>query len=110
MTKQRLLALTTGASLMLAGIGGAMAEAAAPDGAQLFVAKACSSCHGPDGNTPIMPIYPKVTGQNAAYTLNQLRDIKSGARNNGQAMVMMGIMAGVNEDEMQAIADWLSTQ
>jgi cytochrome c len=80
------------------------------NGAQLYQTKACLSCHGVDGRTPIMPIYPKVAGQQADYLYNQLRDIKSGARNSGQAAIMMGIMAGVADEEMRAIADWLSTQ
>lgn len=111
MTKQRLFALATCALL---GTGGATAasaqEQAALDGAQLYMTKACLSCHGPDGRTPILPLYPKVAGQNAAYLYNQLRDIKAGARTNGQSVVMMGIMANVSDDEMRAIADWLATQ
>lgn len=86
------------------------AEATALDGSQLFVAKACLSCHGPDGRTPILPIYPKVAGQNADYLYNQMRDYKNGSRTNGQAAVMLGIMAGVNEGEMRALADWLGAQ
>ncbi|MES9856857.1 MAG: c-type cytochrome [Sedimenticola sp.] len=91
-------------------VSSASAEDAPAPGSQLFVAKACSSCHGPDGRTPIMPIYPKVAGQSAGYTYNQLRDTKDGSRGNGQAMVMRGIMAGVTEPEMRTIADWLATQ
>ncbi|MCP5406318.1 MAG: cytochrome c [Chromatiaceae bacterium] len=81
----------------------------ANDGAGLFVAKACSSCHGADANSPIMPIYPRLAGQNAQYLAQQMKDIKSGARNHGQTMLMKGIMAGVSEDEIKTIADWLST-
>jgi cytochrome c len=94
----------------MGGANTASAEDPPLDGAQLYTTKVCLSCHGPDARTPIMPIYPKIAGQNAGYLFNQLRDIKSGARNNGQSVVMMGIMAGVNEDEMRAIADWLATQ
>ncbi|MEN8180761.1 MAG: cytochrome c [Pseudomonadota bacterium] len=97
--------------ILLAASGSALAaDGAALDGATLFQTKACLSCHGVDGRTPIQPIYPKITGQNADYTYNQLRDIKSGARNNGQSVVMKGIMAAVAEEEMRAIAEWLSTQ
>ncbi|MEN8214429.1 MAG: cytochrome c [Pseudomonadota bacterium] len=97
--------------ILMAGIGStAAAEDAALDGASLFLTKACLSCHGADGRTPIQPVYPKITGQNADYTYNQMRDIKSGARSNGQAVVMKGIMAAVSEEEMRAIAEWLSTQ
>jgi len=38
-----------------------------------------------------------------------MKDIKSGARNNGQTAAMKGVMGLVNEEEMRAIADYLST-
>ena len=97
--------------VMAAGIGSAVAaDETALDGAKLFQTKVCLSCHGADARTPIQPLYPKIAGQNADYTYNQLRDIKSGARSGGQAVVMKGIMAAVTEEEMRTIADWLSTQ
>lgn len=77
-------------------------------GAQLYVSKTCSACHGADANSPIMPVYPRLAGQNSQYLAQQMKDIKSGARNHGQTMLMKGIMAGVSEDEIKAIADWLS--
>ena len=80
------------------------------DGAALFQAKTCWSCHGKDAKTPIMPVYPKLAGQNSAYLLNQMKDIKSGKRNNGQTAAMRGVMGMVNDAEMQEIANWLSTQ
>ena len=105
--KIKAIAMLAGAGLLSMGItGGAIAA----DGAALYKSKACFSCHGPNGNTPIMPTYPKIAGQNSEYALNQMRDIKSGARANGQAAAMKGIVAGVSEDEMRAIADWLATQ
>ncbi len=97
------------ASLALAAVGVA-GGAVAADGAALFKAKTCWSCHGKDAKTPIMPIYPKLAGQNADYLFNQMKDIKSGARNNGQTAAMKGVMGLVNEEEMRAIADWLATQ
>ena len=94
-----------------AGLGSPVAaEDAASDGAKLFQTKVCLSCHGADARTPIQPLYPKIAGQNADYTYNQLRDIKSGARSGGQTVVMKGIMAMVNDEEMRTIADWLSTR
>jgi cytochrome c len=110
MTTPRPSILLTCALLMTAGASIAFAEDAALDGAQLYQTKACMSCHGPDGRTPILPIYPKVAGQPAGYLYNQMRDIKSGVRNNGQSVVMLGIMASVNEEEMRALADWLAAQ
>jgi cytochrome c len=81
----------------------------AADGAALFKSKACFTCHGADAKTPLLPIYPKVAGQNADYAYNQMMDIKSGKRANGQAAVMKGIMAAVSEAEAKEIAQYLST-
>jgi len=55
-----------------------------------------------------MPNYPKVAGQNAAYAEQQMKDIKSGARNNAQTAAMKGVMHLVNDAEMKAIAEYLS--
>lgn len=88
---------------------GAMGSASALDGAALFQSKTCFSCHGADAKTPIMPIYPRLAGQNPDYAYNQMMDIKSGARANGQAVAMKGIMANVSAEEARAIADWLGS-
>lgn len=86
------------------------ATAVAQDGAALYKAKTCWSCHGKDAKTPLMPFYPSLVGQNADYMYNQMLDIKSGARSNGQAAAMKGVMGLVNEQEMRILADWLATQ
>ena len=81
---------------------------AALDGAALYKDKTCNACHGPKGDKPLMPNYPKVAGQNAAYMEQQMKDIKSGARANGQSAAMKGVMHLVNDEEIKAIADYLS--
>lgn len=92
-----------------AALAVAMATPAwALDGAKLYKEKTCLTCHGKDAKTPIMPNYPKLAGQNAEYALQQMKDIKSGARNNGQTAAMKGVMHLVNDDEMKAIAEYLS--
>ena len=82
--------------------------ALALDGAKLYQDKTCWSCHGKDAQKTLTPAYPKLAGQNADYALAQMKDIKSGARNNGQTAAMKGVMGLVNDDEMKAIADYLS--
>lgn len=83
-------------------------SALAADGAALYTAKGCGACHGADGKTPIMPLYPKVAGQSKEYVTQQMNDIKSGARSNGQSIAMKAIMASVSDEETAAIADYLS--
>ena len=69
----------------------------------------CTACHGKDAKSPLLPMYPKLAGQNEAYLLQQLKDIKSGKRNNGMSAAMKGIMHMVNEEEMAAIAKYLAS-
>lgn len=82
---------------------------AAQDGATLYKTKTCFTCHGKDGKTPIMPAYPKIAGQNRDYARQQMLDIKSGARSNGQSAAMKGVMGLVSEEEIDALADYIST-
>ena len=81
---------------------------AAPDGAKLYADKTCNACHGPKGDKPLMPNYPKIAGQNAAYTEQQMKDIKSGARNNGQTAAMKGVMHMVNDEEIKVLSEYLA--
>lgn len=97
------------ASLLAIGLTMAASSTVfAADGAALYTAKGCVACHGADAKTPIMPTYPKVAGQPKEYLLEQMKDIKSGARNNGQTAVMKGIVAGISDDDLAAIAEYLS--
>jgi cytochrome c len=79
------------------------------DGEKLYKTKTCSTCHGKDGKTPIMPMYPKIAGQNKEYTLQQMVDIKSGARSNGQSAAMKGVMHLVSDEELQALSEYIAT-
>lgn len=99
----KLLAVATAISFVLFGnIAGAQ------DGAALFQSKACVVCHGADAKTPTSGAIPKLAGQNKLYLVTQITDIKSGARNNGQTAQMQGIVANVSEEEIEAIAEYLS--
>lgn len=83
------------------------------DGGALYknpVKGGCTACHGKDGKKTLMPSYPKLAGQNADYLYNQLKDIQSGARNNGQTAAMKGVMHMTTDEEKRSIADWLATQ
>lgn len=97
------------AALLATGLVVMMSSTAfAADGKALYTAKGCTACHGADAKSPIMPTYPKIAGQGKEYLVQQMTDIKSGKRNNGQSAVMKGIMAGVSEDEIKALAEYLS--
>lgn len=102
--KSKFLKLTA-ALFFLAGAG----TAAAADGEALFKEKGCISCHGAQGDAPTASNYPKLTGQNKEYLVQQIKDIKTGARNNGNTMLMKPIVNGVSDSEIEAIAEYLSS-
>jgi cytochrome c553 len=79
-------------------------------GAKLFRTKTCLACHGADGKSPILPTYPRIAGHSAEYALQQMRDIKSGARANSMAVLgMQGVMHLVTDEEMIQLAQYIST-
>ncbi|MBI3545083.1 MAG: cytochrome c4 [Gammaproteobacteria bacterium] len=67
---------------------------------------ACMSCHGPSGHG-IPPRFPKVSGQNAAYTQKQLLAFKSGTRNN-DSEVMTRIAFRMSEQEIKAVSEYMA--
>jgi len=83
-------------------------NAVALDGADLYAKKTCFACHGKDANTPILPGYPKLAGQGKEYLAAQMRDIKTGARANGQSAAMKGVMHLVSDEEIDAISEYIS--
>jgi cytochrome c553 len=96
-------------------------------GAQLYLAgdpaqgiPPCQGCHGPTGlgpqphpsSAPQPPwaTWPHLRGQSALYVAKQLGDFKSGARaGNTNAKVMEGVAQTLGDDDVQALATWLST-
>ena len=68
-------------------------------------AAACGTCHGPDGNTPIMPEYPRLAGQPDDYLEKALRDYKSGKRKNP---LMAPMAQNLSKQDMKDLAAYFS--
>jgi cytochrome c len=101
--KMKTIAVATAAVLSLG-----LAGTAAADGAALYTAKACNTCHGADGKTPIMPSYPKLAGQNSDYAVAQIKDIRDGKRTNGMTAAMKPMVAALTDAEIKEISDYLA--
>jgi cytochrome c553 len=67
---------------------------------------ACMSCHGPSGQG-IPPRFPKVSGQNAAYTEKQLLAFKAGTRTN-DGDIMTRIAFRMSEQEIKSVAQYMA--
>lgn len=78
------------------------------DTGALFREKGCAACHGADGSHPVSPDYPVIAGQNQAYLLRQMKDIRDGVRSNGLSTVMRATVTGVSDEDFGRIAEWLA--
>lgn len=66
---------------------------------------ACMACHGPAGSG-IPSLYPRLAGQHAAYTADQMRQFRSGARQNNAPM--SGIARYMTDIEIEAVSDFIA--
>lgn len=65
---------------------------------------ACASCHGATG-AGIPKQFPRLAGQHADYSYQQLKTFRTGERAN--APMMITIAAKMTDAEMQAVADYM---
>lgn len=73
---------------------------------------ACAGCHSPTG-AGIPALYPRVGGQHAEYTVNQLTSFRAGIRgiatkedSNPTGKMMMAIAGKLTEAEIKALAEY----
>lgn len=66
----------------------------------------CVACHGTDGNSTIA-MYPKIAGQHAGYLYKQLKEFKSGDR---QDPVMAGMVAALSDQDMKDLSAYFASQ
>ncbi|SMF93813.1 Cytochrome c553 [Methylomagnum ishizawai] len=70
---------------------------------------ACTGCHGFGGNGNPGAVFPQLNGQYAAYVEKTLRDFKAGERGNDMNGMMRALAARMNEAEIKAVADYISS-
>jgi len=68
-----------GADALLAAALALAAASSAADRIEELVTGVCQTCHMADGNS-VVPLFPKLAGQQASYLEQQLRDWRSGKR------------------------------
>lgn len=64
------------------------------------IAAVCVACHAADGSRGA-PTFPILQGQHPEYLAKQLREFKSGARNNA---VMKGFASALSDEDMRHVA------
>lgn len=77
----------------------------AAKGKAAYAAKACMGCHGPAGKS-VVPTYPKLNGQHAAYIVKQLKEFKGGKRSDP---TMTAMAMPLTDADMDNIAAYLAS-
>jgi cytochrome c553 len=97
------------AFLLCGVVGSVHAEGDAKAGEKK--SQVCAACHGADGNST-NAMWPRLAGQNAQYTVKQLKDFKTGStEDNGRVDASMaGMVANLSEQDMQDLAAFYAKQ
>jgi cytochrome c553 len=84
---------------------------AAPDrvalGREKFVQ--CAACHGSDGQSTIVPEYPKIGGQSGAYVINALRAYRDGRRQGTYAAIMAAVAKPLTDEDIDNLAAYIES-
>lgn len=67
---------------------------------------ACAACHGPSGaGIPVQ--FPRLAGQNAEYTVNQMKAFRAGERENDANKTMRMVAGKLSDQDIAAVADYI---
>lgn len=99
MKKTTLALLTSLATLTLAPSAANAADAPAK-------VKTCVGCHGQGGHS-VVPTFPVLAGQHAAYIEKALKDFRDGFRRNA---TMQMFAKGLTDEEIKELAAYYSSQ
>jgi len=101
--KKSLIAVSVSFTLLnMSGV----AQAAGDIDAGQAKSGSCASCHGEKGNS-MLPLFPKLAGQNEGYLVKQMQAFKDGSRNNSS---MNAMVSGLSDQDIQDIAAFYSAQ
>ena len=70
----------------------------------------CRTCHGVEGNAPILPAYPKLGGQNKEYLISSLKAYRGGQRTGGLALAMAAQATQLSDEDIEQLAEYYSSQ
>jgi len=93
-------------TLLTLGMSG-IAQAAGDAAAGETKAAVCAACHGKDG-IAMVPVYPNLKGQNAAYLENALKAYRDGQRMGGNAAVMTPMAKNLSDQDIADLAAYFS--
>lgn len=69
----------------------------------------CASCHGADGRSTVVPQYPKIGGQTAAYVVNALKAYRDGRRLGTYAAMMTAVAKQLSDADIANLAAYVES-
>jgi len=69
----------------------------------------CASCHGADGRSTVVPEYPKIGGQTAAYVVNALKAYRDGRRLGTYAAMMAAVAKPLSDADITNLAAYVES-
>jgi cytochrome c553 len=69
----------------------------------------CASCHGSDGRSTVVPQYPKIGGQSAAYLVNALKAYRDGRRQGTFAAMMAEVAKPLSDADIANLAAYVES-
>lgn len=94
---------------VMAAVVSVSAVAAGDAGAGKAKVAVCAGCHGMNGKA-MVPNYPSLAGQNAAYIEGALKAYKAQERKGYQAAIMYGMAAALSDQDIADIAAFYASQ
>lgn len=77
-------------------------------GAKIYKKLGCRSCHGKEGEKATNKAYPIIAGLDRVYLIRQMTDMRDKVRVHGKAKLMYGVIKRADDEDIAAIATWLS--
>ena len=90
-------------TVLLASLGAAQAQTAVSPAGRLLASN-CFQCHGTNGKGPG---FEKLAGKSASELYKEMKEFQSGKEGDN---IMARHVMGYSDAQLQALAQWLSTQ
>ncbi|WP_319823511.1 c-type cytochrome [Thalassovita sp.] len=77
-------------------------------GEKAYNSLGCKSCHGKGALKPSNKVYPFIAGLNRDYLIRAMTEMRDKVRTNGKSKMMFGTIKKASDDDIAALATWLS--
>jgi cytochrome c553 len=89
------------------GVSGTVSAGGDRAAGQAKAKQVCAACHGENGDKPLQPDYPVISGQHADYLAKALKDYRSGARKNA---IMSGQAQTLSNKDIDDVSAWFASR